>query len=110
MNSPSPAPEPLARSAGPQSPEISSELAAAPRRPGQPDSETVDEKHPKPPSNVSAFNRFGTPALSIPCGFSRDGLPVGLQIVGCAFDEANVLAVAFRYQQPTSFEKVLTPN
>ena len=42
---------------------------------------TIDGTHRRPPSNVAAFNRFGTPALSVPCGFSRDGLPVGLQLV-----------------------------
>ncbi len=70
-------------------------------------SETIHETRRKPPSDVSAFNRFGTPALSVPCGFSRDGLPVGLQIVGRAFDEANVLAVAYRYQQATSWREIL---
>lgn len=65
-------------------------------------SEIVDETHRTPPSNVSAFNRFGTPALSIPCGFSRNGLPVGLQIVGRPFEESTVLAVAHRYQQAIS--------
>ncbi|HEY3456871.1 MAG TPA: amidase [Bryobacteraceae bacterium] len=70
-------------------------------------SKTLDETHRKPPSNVSAFNRFGTPALSIPCGFSREGLPVGLQIVGRAFDEASVLTVGYRYQQATSWRESL---
>ena len=64
-------------------------------------SETVNRTHRKPPSNVSAFNRFGTPALSLPCGFSRDGLPVGLQIVGPPFGEPMVLAVAHAYQEAT---------
>jgi aspartyl-tRNA(Asn)/glutamyl-tRNA(Gln) amidotransferase subunit A len=61
-------------------------------------SETLSGAHHRPPSNVSAFNRFGTPAISLPCGFSRNGLPVGLQIVGRPFGEQTVLAVAHAYQ------------
>jgi aspartyl-tRNA(Asn)/glutamyl-tRNA(Gln) amidotransferase subunit A len=40
------------------------------------------------------FNLTQQPAASIPCGFTRDGLPVGLQIVGRMFDDAGVLAAA----------------
>ncbi|HTJ89146.1 MAG TPA: amidase family protein [Acidocella sp.] len=40
------------------------------------------------------FNFSGNPAASIPCGFTPDGLPVGLQIVGRRFDDAGVLRVA----------------
>ncbi len=64
---------------------------------------TVDESYHRPASNTSAFNRFGTPAISIPCGFSRDSLPIGLQIVGPSFGEARVLAVAYAYQQATDW-------
>jgi aspartyl-tRNA(Asn)/glutamyl-tRNA(Gln) amidotransferase subunit A len=64
---------------------------------------TVNETYQRPPSNTAAFNRFGTPALSVPCGFSRNGLPIGLQIVGPSFGEANVLAVAYAYQQDTDW-------
>ena len=66
-------------------------------------SETLSGAHPRPPSNVSAFNRFGTPAISVPCGFSRSGLPVGLQIVGRPFGEQTVLAVAHAYQQASAW-------
>lgn len=44
----------------------------------------------------------GIPAISIPCGFS-DGLPVGLQIIGRAFDEANLLRIAYAYEQATEW-------
>jgi aspartyl-tRNA(Asn)/glutamyl-tRNA(Gln) amidotransferase subunit A len=64
---------------------------------------TLDESYQRPPSNTSAFNRFGTPAISIPCGFSQDSLPIGLQIVGPAFGEPQVLAVAHAYQQSTDW-------
>jgi aspartyl-tRNA(Asn)/glutamyl-tRNA(Gln) amidotransferase subunit A len=64
---------------------------------------TIDDTYKRPPSNCSAFNRFGTPAISVPCGFSSDLLPVGLQIVGPAFEEGRVLAVAHAYQQATDW-------
>jgi aspartyl-tRNA(Asn)/glutamyl-tRNA(Gln) amidotransferase subunit A len=66
---------------------------------------TIDESYTRPPSNTSAFNRFWTPAISVPCGFSRDGLPIGLQIVGPSFSETRVLAVAYTYQQATDWHK-----
>lgn len=45
------------------------------------------------PSNLT-----GLPAISIPCGLSKDGLPIGLQLVGKAFDEATVLRAAFTFE------------
>ncbi|WP_250458696.1 amidase [Microbulbifer litoralis] len=44
------------------------------------------------------FNMTGQPALSVPCGFSSDGLPIGLQLVGRRFDDASVLRVGQAYQ------------
>jgi aspartyl-tRNA(Asn)/glutamyl-tRNA(Gln) amidotransferase subunit A len=72
-------------------------------------SETVNETHRRPPSNASAFNHFGTPALSLPCGFSKDGTPIGLQIVGPAFHEPVVLQVAYAYQQSTDWHRRIPP-
>ncbi|WP_025684463.1 Asp-tRNA(Asn)/Glu-tRNA(Gln) amidotransferase subunit GatA [Paenibacillus maysiensis] len=46
----------------------------------------------------------GVPAISIPCGLA-DGLPVGLQIIGKAFDESSVLRVAHAFEQNTEFHK-----
>ena len=48
-----------------------------------------------------AFNITGMPAISVPCGFDEQGLPVGLQIAGKPFDEATVLRVAYAYEQAT---------
>lgn len=44
-------------------------------------------------------NFTGLPAISIPCGFTRDGLPVGLQLIGRAFDETTLLRIAFSYER-----------
>ena len=49
--------------------------------------------------NTVPFNTFGLPAISVPCGVSRAGLPVGLQIVGPHFGESRVLALAHAFEQ-----------
>jgi aspartyl-tRNA(Asn)/glutamyl-tRNA(Gln) amidotransferase subunit A len=67
--------------------------------------ETVNRTHQRPHSNTGAFNHFGTPAITVPCGFSKDGLPVGLQIVGPAYGEPVVLSVAYTYQQLTDWHR-----
>ncbi len=46
-----------------------------------------------------AFNMSGQPAVSVNCGFSSEGLPIGLQIVGRRFDDVGVLAVARAYEE-----------
>ena len=71
--------------------------------------ETVNETHRRPPSNTSAFNHFGTPALTLPCGFSKEGLPIGLQIVCAAYHEPVVLRVAYAWQQSTDWHRRTPP-
>ena len=44
------------------------------------------------------FNMTGEPAASVPCGFTRDGLPIGLQIVGRRFEDATVLRASAAYE------------
>ena len=51
------------------------------------------------PSFTGPFNVTGLPGISVPCGFTRDGLPVGMQIAGKPFDEPTVLRAAYTYQQ-----------
>jgi aspartyl-tRNA(Asn)/glutamyl-tRNA(Gln) amidotransferase subunit A len=51
---------------------------------------------------VSA-NLTGLPSISVPCGFSPDRLPIGLQLTGRAFDEATLLRAADAYQRATAF-------
>ena len=52
-----------------------------------------------------AANLTGTPAFSIPCGFTRAGLPIGLHLQAHHFDEARLLDVAHRYQQATDWHR-----
>jgi len=49
------------------------------------------------------FNLTGNPAISVPCGFSSNGLPIGLQIVGRQYDEGTVLRAAHAYQASTDW-------
>jgi aspartyl-tRNA(Asn)/glutamyl-tRNA(Gln) amidotransferase subunit A len=49
------------------------------------------------------WNVTGFPALSICCGFSEAGLPIGLQLVGKPFDEPTLFAVGDQYQQITDW-------
>lgn len=46
-----------------------------------------------------SFNGLGLPALAVPCGFSRAGLPLAFQVVGRPFDEATVLRIGYAYEQ-----------
>lgn len=49
--------------------------------------------------NTRPFNAFGWPTISIPCGFTQAGLPIGLQIAGPNFSEASLLSFAHRFEQ-----------
>jgi len=51
--------------------------------------------------NTRPINVWGLPAISIPCGFTREGLPIGLQIIGPHWGEAKVLRAARAYEQAT---------
>ena len=57
-----------------------------------------------------AANLTGMPAMSIPCGFTSDALPIGLQIQGNHFDEARILNIAHRYQQATDWHLRIPPG
>jgi aspartyl-tRNA(Asn)/glutamyl-tRNA(Gln) amidotransferase subunit A len=76
------------------------------------------EEDPKPrepeiDNNCRPFDVFGIPAISIPCGFSTSGLPIGLMIAGPRFSEGKVLALAHAYEQATQWhlrKPALTPQ
>ena len=55
--------------------------------------------------NTRPINVWGLPAISIPCGFTPAGLPIGLQIVGPRWGEATVLQLAHAYEQATTWHK-----
>lgn len=50
-------------------------------------------------------NLAGLPGLSLPCGFSKQGLPIGLQILANHFQEETMLRVAYAYEQNTNFHQ-----
>jgi aspartyl-tRNA(Asn)/glutamyl-tRNA(Gln) amidotransferase subunit A len=52
-----------------------------------------------------SINITGLPGLSVPCGLSKSGLPIGLQLIGKAFDEATLLRTAYAYEQATTWHK-----
>lgn len=54
-------------------------------------------------------NVLGLPAISVPCGFDHEGLPIGLQLVGRPWAEATVLRVAFAYEQSNSWYRRRPP-
>jgi aspartyl-tRNA(Asn)/glutamyl-tRNA(Gln) amidotransferase subunit A len=74
---------------------------------------TVDgltfESYSTVPSFTSIWNSLGMPALCVPMGFTNDGLPLSLQIVGKPFDEASVLRVGHAYQQLTDWHLRVPP-
>jgi aspartyl-tRNA(Asn)/glutamyl-tRNA(Gln) amidotransferase subunit A len=58
---------------------------------------------------TSPFSLTGLPAISIPCGINKEGLPIGLQIVAKAWNEAEVLHVAHAYEQESNWGERLPP-
>ncbi len=64
-------------------------------------------------TNTSPFDSYGIPAISVPCGYTKDGLPVGIMLAAPHFGESKVLALAYAYQQATQWHTrlpKLTPN
>jgi aspartyl-tRNA(Asn)/glutamyl-tRNA(Gln) amidotransferase subunit A len=57
--------------------------------------------------NTVPFNALGIPTISVPCGFTRAGLPIGLQISGPRLGESRVLALAHAYEQATEWHRRL---
>jgi aspartyl-tRNA(Asn)/glutamyl-tRNA(Gln) amidotransferase subunit A len=61
------------------------------------------------PGFMPIWNLTGLPAMSIPCGFSANGLPIGMQVVGRPFDEPTIFKVADGYQQITDWHLRVPP-
>jgi aspartyl-tRNA(Asn)/glutamyl-tRNA(Gln) amidotransferase subunit A len=59
--------------------------------------------------NTGAFNLYGIPAISVPCGFTSNGLPVGLMIAGPRFSEGKVLALARAFERATEWHERKPP-
>jgi len=59
--------------------------------------------------NTGQFNMYGIPAISVPCGFTSGGLPVGLMIAGPRFSESRVLALASAYERATEWHSRKPP-
>jgi aspartyl-tRNA(Asn)/glutamyl-tRNA(Gln) amidotransferase subunit A len=52
-----------------------------------------------------SINLAGVPAISVPCGLDREGLPIGMQVIGKHFDEPTILRVAYAYEQQTEWHR-----
>jgi aspartyl-tRNA(Asn)/glutamyl-tRNA(Gln) amidotransferase subunit A len=52
-----------------------------------------------------SVNLSGLPAVSVPCGFNQEGLPIGLQIIARPFDEETIFRVAYTFEQNTGWHK-----
>ncbi len=59
---------------------------------------------------TTIFSLANSPAISVPCGFNSEGLPLGLQIGGRPFDEETVLKVAHAYEQNTPWHTIRPPT
>ena len=59
--------------------------------------------------NTSAANLLGLCAVSLPCGMTRTGLPIGLQLIGRPFAEAGILRLAHAYEQATEWHELCPP-
>jgi aspartyl-tRNA(Asn)/glutamyl-tRNA(Gln) amidotransferase subunit A len=65
--------------------------------------DTVNLSQGLSPENTFFANYYGLPAISIPCAFDTNGLPVGLQIVGKPWDDTTVLSMAYQFQMAAEF-------
>jgi aspartyl-tRNA(Asn)/glutamyl-tRNA(Gln) amidotransferase subunit A len=59
---------------------------------------------------TNPFNFLGVPAISVPCGFTGNGLPIGIQLAGRWWDEENLLRAAYTYEQATDWHKRRPPS
>ena len=57
-----------------------------------------------------SINIAGLPAISVPCGIDSKGLPVGMQLIGKAFDEETILNAAYQYEKIEKFREKFKPQ
>jgi aspartyl-tRNA(Asn)/glutamyl-tRNA(Gln) amidotransferase subunit A len=69
------------------------------------DPNTLREKELLTLRNTRPFNMLGLPTISVPCGFTRTDLPIGMQITGPPDGEAMVLCLAYAYERATEWHK-----
>jgi aspartyl-tRNA(Asn)/glutamyl-tRNA(Gln) amidotransferase subunit A len=81
------------------------DVFATPTAPRPPDAfETLDPNEQNlRPNFTNPFNLTGLPAISLPCGFTKHALPVGLQIIAPAFQENTAFRVAYAYEEATEW-------
>jgi aspartyl-tRNA(Asn)/glutamyl-tRNA(Gln) amidotransferase subunit A len=82
---------------------------AATPAPSTPAAPETPPSRTDPEENTRAFNGYGLPTITVPCGFSKDGMPIGLQISGPRLGEVNVFALAHAYQEATEWHKRKPP-
>jgi len=58
---------------------------------------------------TNPINLLGVPAISVPCGFTKEKLPIGLQLIGRWWDEATVFRAAHAYEQATDWHTSRPP-
>ncbi|HVO11605.1 MAG TPA: amidase [Vicinamibacteria bacterium] len=69
----------------------------------------AETEGPPPPATIPAGNLAGLPAIAVPAGFGRDRLPTSLQLLGRAFTEARLVAIADAYQRLTDWHRRRPP-
>ena len=57
-------------------------------------------------SLAKLFNTTGSPAITVPCGFASNGMPVGMQVVARSFQDTRVLQVAQAYENATKWHRL----
>jgi aspartyl-tRNA(Asn)/glutamyl-tRNA(Gln) amidotransferase subunit A len=94
------------------------DILLTPTVPIQPPSTSELQQHPetlRPVEivmlrNTRPFNVWGIPAISLPCGVTKDGMPIGLQLAGAPWCEDLLLEVAHAYEQTTEWHKRMPPQ
>ena len=87
--------------------------AAAPRIADAPGIKSQEDAHSRMAgvrSFTGPFNLANLPAVSVPCGFTSDNLPIGLQIAGRPFEDATVMKVGHAYEQNTDWHTRRPPE